>query len=297
MNLYHLRYFVTLAHLEHYTKAAEQLSITQPSLSHAIASLESELKLQLFQKDGRNIVLTKSGHSFLNKVEKILAQLDSAVSEMQMSENTEGTLDIAFVRFLGVDFIPTLLQEYKNVHPDKNIQFRLHNGGGLSATILEGLKAQKYDVAFCSKYKNDPLLDFTPVASQELVIIVSNNHPLAKYDSIDLKETLKYPQIAFHPRSGLRGVIDEMYESIGAHPRIAMEVEEDQVIAGMVARDFGIAVVPRMHVLDHLDVKVLSIASPKPSRIFYLVTLKNAYRTVLSNDFIKFAEAHEITLN
>ena len=58
MNLYHLRYFVTLAHLEHYTKAAEILAITQPSLSHAIASLEKELGVKLFEKEGRNVVLT-----------------------------------------------------------------------------------------------------------------------------------------------------------------------------------------------------------------------------------------------
>ena len=65
MNLYHLRYFVTLAHLEHYTKAAEILSITQPSLSHAISSLEKELGVKLFEKDGRNVVLTKCGQAFL----------------------------------------------------------------------------------------------------------------------------------------------------------------------------------------------------------------------------------------
>ena len=72
MNLYHLRYFVTLAHLEHYTKAAENLSITQPSLSHAISLLENELGVALFEKEGRNIVLTKYGKIFLKDVEKSL---------------------------------------------------------------------------------------------------------------------------------------------------------------------------------------------------------------------------------
>ena len=67
MNLYHLRYFVTLAKLEHYTKAAEELCITQPSLSHAISLLEKELGVTLFQKEGRNIVLTKCGKIFLRK--------------------------------------------------------------------------------------------------------------------------------------------------------------------------------------------------------------------------------------
>ena len=85
MNLYHLRYFVTLAHLEHYTKAAELLSITQPSLSHAISSLESELGVKLFEKEGRNIVLTKCGQAFLEDVEQSLSILDSSVNKLQMT--------------------------------------------------------------------------------------------------------------------------------------------------------------------------------------------------------------------
>lgn len=83
MNLYHLRYFVTLAHLEHYTKAAENLSITQPSLSHAISLLENELGVALFEKEGRNIVLTKYGKIFLKDVEKSLEILDSSVKSLK----------------------------------------------------------------------------------------------------------------------------------------------------------------------------------------------------------------------
>ena len=64
MNLNQLHYFVTLAHIEHYTRAAEMLSITQPSLSHAISMLEQELETNLFEKRGRNVVLTKYGKVF-----------------------------------------------------------------------------------------------------------------------------------------------------------------------------------------------------------------------------------------
>ena len=64
MNLYHLRYFSTLAHIEHYTKAADILAITQPSLSYAISTLEEELGVKLFEKNGRNVTLTKYGKVF-----------------------------------------------------------------------------------------------------------------------------------------------------------------------------------------------------------------------------------------
>ena len=90
MNLYHLRYFVTLAHMEHYTRAADLLAITQPSLSHAISSLESELGVKLFKKNGRNVTLTKYGKSFLTDAEDILQKLDSSVGNLQLAGKGEG---------------------------------------------------------------------------------------------------------------------------------------------------------------------------------------------------------------
>ena len=79
MNLFHLRYFVKLAHTKHYTRAAEELCITQPSLSHAITQLENELGLPLFERSGRNTELTRFGREFLETAERALSTLDSGV--------------------------------------------------------------------------------------------------------------------------------------------------------------------------------------------------------------------------
>lgn len=297
MNLYHLRYFVTLAHLEHYTKAAEQLSITQPSLSHAISSLENELDVRLFEKDGRNVVLTKWGATFLKDVEEVLSLLDSSIGNLQMIGSGNGTIHLAFVRTLGTEFIPRLMREFISSNPDKSIQFKLHNGGGLSADIIAGLKNKCYDVAFCSKHTADPAIDFVPIASQELVLIVPKEHPLAGKDCTMLCETLAYPQIVFDNRSGLRGIVDGLFSEIGAFPTPAMEAEEDQVVAGLVAQGFGIAIVPRMHILESLPVKILQITDPKPERNFYMASLKKSYSVPLVNDFkrftLQFAAAQE----
>ena len=73
MNLFHLRYFVKLAHTKHYTRAAEELCITQPSLSHAINQLENELGLPLFERTGRNTELTRFGEQFLETAESALS--------------------------------------------------------------------------------------------------------------------------------------------------------------------------------------------------------------------------------
>ncbi|MFR2926133.1 MAG: LysR family transcriptional regulator [Eubacterium sp.] len=79
MNIYNLRYFVTLARIRQYTKAAEELCITQPSLSHAISQMEKELGVKLFEKNGHKITLTQFGEEFLSYAEKTLDVLDDGM--------------------------------------------------------------------------------------------------------------------------------------------------------------------------------------------------------------------------
>ena len=172
MNLYHLRYFVTLAHLEHYTKAADVLAITQPSLSHAISSLEEELGVKLFEKNGRNVSLTKYGKSFLEDVEQTLNRLDSSVNGLQLAGKGEGQIDVAFLRTLGVDFMPKIIRSFLNANKGKQIHFNLFCDKVLTGDILTGLKEKKYDIGFCSKFDDEPLIEFIPVAKQDLVVIV-----------------------------------------------------------------------------------------------------------------------------
>ncbi len=293
MNLHHLRYFVTLAHLEHYTKAAKQLSITQPSLSHAIAALEEELNVRLFEKDGRNVVLTRWGNVFLKDVEEIVSHLDSSVANLKMTGTGNGTIDIGCVRVLGASYVPGLMREFIKANPDKNISYRLHSEGRLSAEIIEGLKNRQFDVAFCSKYKDDPAIDFVKVASQDLVMAVPPDHPLAAQNTVKLKDTLAYPQIFFNRRSGLRDIIDGLFAKAGGYPDCIMEIEEDMVVAGLVAQGFGIAVVPHMRVLHDLPVKALKIIEPVPERDFYMASLKGTYFAPLVVSFKEFTSTYK----
>ena len=92
MNLLHLRYFVELAHTKHFTRAAERLCITQPSLSHAIAQLEKELGVPLFKKTGRKTRLTRFGEEFLPCAEHTLASLDAGVSSLQKAARGAGII-------------------------------------------------------------------------------------------------------------------------------------------------------------------------------------------------------------
>lgn len=289
MNLYHLRYFVTLAHLEHYTKAADKLSITQPSLSHAMSLLEKELGVQLFEKDGRNVVLTKYGRIFLGYVEKSLATLDSGVDTLQKIGRGEGKIRLAFLRTLGINFVPGITKSFLESNSDRSIDFNFHTG--LTSDIIQGLKNEKYDIAFCSKIDDEPKIDFIPVAAQELVLIVPKGHPLAARKTVNLTETIPYPQIFFTHTSGLRPIIDGLFKQIGQKPEIKYEVEEDQVIAGLVSQNLGIAITPNMPILNSLNVNILKIAYPSFQRLFYLAVMKNIYLTPAVRNFRNFVIA------
>ena len=291
LNLYHLRYFVTLAHLEHYTKAAEELMITQPSLSHAISLLEKELGVLLFEKEGRNIALTKYGRIFLADVTNSLEILDSGIKTFKMISTGEGRIDFAFLRTLGTDLVPEISRSFLQEHQKKSIEFHFHNGA-TTADIIQGLKDRKYDLAFCSKMEKELSIEFTPISSEELVLIVPTDHPLAVKKTIDLIETISYPQIFFTHKSGLRPIIDDLFRQIGEQPIIAYEVEEDQVIAGLVAKNFGIAVSPNMPILNSMNLKVIKIASPSFERIFYLAVMKDRYLAPVVQEFKNFVIKH-----
>lgn len=287
MNLYHLRYFVTLAHFEHYTKAAEELSITQPSLSNAISLLEDELGVRLFEKEGRNIVLTKYGKTFLTSVEQSLHILDSSVKEMKTIGMGEGVIDLGFLTTLGTHFIPKLSQDFSLNNINQDIRFNFYSAP-TTADILKDLKEKKYDIAFCSKVDKEKSIEFIPVAKQKLVLIVPLGHPLSNKKSIDLRDTLEYPQIVFSEKSGLRVIIDDLFKKIDEKPTISYEIDEDQVIAGLVSKNFGIAIVPYMPILEFMDVKSLEIRYPSWERNFYLATLKDSYLSPSVKNFKKY---------
>lgn len=286
MNLYQLRYFVKLAHIGHYTRTAEQLCITQPSLSHAIRQLESELGVPLFEKSGRNTTLTHYGKEFLDCVEHTLDTLDSGIETLQRCSKGEGMIRLGLLRTLGIDYIPRITARFLAQNPDRSIQFTYHTG--ITSELLDGLSTRKYDLVFCSQPTDEYNFTSIPVEKQDLVLIVPRNHPLAGKHSLELAETLPYPHIYFARKSGMRTVVDGLFSKIGANPQIAYETEEDEVIAGLVAQGFGIAVVPYMDLLMKLDIKIIQISSPVWERNFYMVNNDQVYMSPAVRSFRQF---------
>ena len=289
VNLFYLRYFVKLAQVQHYTKAAEQLCITQPSLSHAISQLEKELGVPLFEKSGRNTTLTRFGREFLACAQRTLSTLDAGVSSLQRSAKGEGLIRLGLLRTLGVEFIPKLAAGFLQANGEKEIQFTFHTG--VTQQLVEGLAAGEYDLVFCSKPREEMCLTALPVHSQDMVAIVPENHPLAVLHTVTPKQLLPYPMIYFSNGSGLRYVVDAMFAQTPGAPNIAYETEEDQVIAGLVAQGFGIAVVPYMDLLLKLDLRILQIDGV-PKRKLYMIHNEKVFIPPVVEQFRQYVLEH-----
>ena len=262
MNLNHLYYFRTLAKEQHYTRAAHILNITQPSLSHAINALEKELNVKLFEKIGRNARLTKEGELFCRYVIQSLDMLDEGRRVVgEVSGMAGGYIDIGYIYTLGSHFIPQNMSDYMKENEGKNIRFSF--GQGTTEQMIEELKKGTYDLVFSSYKEGEDRLNFTPVVEEELVLITPKGHPLAEEEAVDLAKTTDYPYIMFSRKSGLRPFINKLFAEVKAQPFIAYEGEEDSSVAGLVAAGLGISIVPRIPILETMEVETIPIKRPE----------------------------------
>ena len=214
-------------------------------------------------------MLTRYGEEFLTCAELTLSTLDAGIESIRRNAQGEGLIRLGLLRTLGVEFIPRLAAGFLKENAPLNIQFTFHTG--VTQDLLDGLAVGKYDLVFCSEPPFRLNVTAIPVQKQDLVLIVPKHHPLASHLTIDLTETAPYPQIFFEKSSGIRSVVDKMFRQAEVEPQIAYETEEDQVIAGLVAQGFGIAVVPYMDLLLKLDLKILPICSPASERELFMV--------------------------
>lgn len=287
MQLKQLQYFYVLGKMEHCTKAAEKLYITQPSLSHAISELEKELGTPLFEKEGRNIHLNKYGQSFLPHVEKALSELEIGEKKLLKLKNpTEDNIDLGYLYRLGDHFVPKIISAFSSKTEYKNINFSFNQGN--TQNLIDGLKNEKFDLVFCSHVENEPDIDFLPIIEEELVVIVAKDHPLSKLKSVTLEEISPYPFISFSHKSGLRPIIDDVLKNANVEPKTVSETELDTAIAGLVQINLGIAILPKMPVLKDFAVKILKLKDHIPKRLIYLARVSKRYHTPAMNSFQNF---------
>lgn len=203
MNLEQLRYFVMVAQLEHYGRAAKALYITQSALSNSMRRLEQELGVELFEHVGRNVVLTPQGKKFLSSVSGILEELDNAIEQMKgFAKESNSRIRIGAVASLLRGFLSGLLNAYNNEIFGK-VNFDISQKGSTKECI-SGLRANLLDVAFC------------------------DSHPLAKEDSVSLADLQNYRLLTYREPSYMYYALQGCFSEWGFKP---IESFEDEISA------------------------------------------------------------------
>lgn len=293
MNLQQLYYFRKLAEVQHYTEAAKALYITQPSLSDSIASLESELSVALFQKKGRGIELTKYGQEFYQYVNQALGVLEHGIAIMkEKSDSVTGTIDVGCIPTLIGDFLPDALDLYHEKHPQVNFNIFQDK----SIPVAEGVSAGDYDIGFCSMVENKEDLVFVPITYQELIVIVRNGHPLARYDSMELTALRDYTLSTYRDTIPIGKTIRKILKDKGLEA--AYSYDDEISIAGRINCSSKAAIVadtPFLKQFDNLK-KIHLTDVPLGSRMLYMVYSKKNFITAAVEAFANFMVANCLNL-
>ncbi|MGG2108818.1 LysR family transcriptional regulator, partial [Lysinibacillus pakistanensis] len=164
-----LEYFVTVAKLEHMTRAAEALAISQPALSRSISKLEEELGVPLFDRQGRSIMLNRYGELFLYRVQRMRKEYEKAVLELQELNNPElGDVSLGFLHTLGTSIVPDLIRAFRQQHP----QIRFHFTQNYSHSQLKQLLAGELDLCLLAAIDTEPPVCWRELWRDELFIMV-----------------------------------------------------------------------------------------------------------------------------
>lgn len=276
MTLQQLQYFRVLAKVQHYTKAAEILLISQPSLSYSIAELEKELNISLFLRQGKKIKLSFYGELFLSYVEKSLDFLDEGKKMLKVyADPAQGRINLGYLYSLSSFLIPKIIENFYKDKSNQAITFNFVQN--LNNMLIDDLKNGKVDLAFCVNPPKDAAC--IPIMEQELYLIVPKNHHFAGRKEICLLEAKNEPFVLVNKNSGLRGMIEDTFQEIRIKPKIVFEAEECNAVMTFVSLNFGVSIIPKVPALSNIDVAVLKIIDPPCARTIYMAWMENRYLT------------------
>ena len=271
MNLSQLYYFAKLSEMQHYANAAKELYITQPSLSHAIKSLEAELGAPLFEREGRRMKLTPLGRAFAEHVKRGLREIDKGVALAQeYNGKLSGTVNIGAIYTVQGDYLPMLLRDY-HAQYGQTVKFNLFQG--FSTPLVEALERDEYDVAFTAKVPNKPELCFEHVVSQSVSLG-------------DLRGRLVY---TYRRGTPIGENVNDALEEFGVSA--VQEYEDEISLGGMVQADpraVGLATLS-IGLKSFSDIVIIPIEDiPQDFHRIYMVYKRDAFRSRAVESFIEF---------
>ncbi len=238
MELNQLKYFQTVARLEHMTQAAQELSIAQPSLSQAIAKLEQELGAPLFERRGRAIQLNSYGKAFLAWVEQAFAALEAGKREVADLAGLERGL--VKLGLYGLSNSAALFRTFQRHYPD--VTFRLFRPA--TQEMLAQLVRGDIDLCFTYAYAH-PDITWVPLLTEEICLAVPEDHRFAERGSIPLSEAAHEKFLLIKPAYAFRELTEGFCRKAGFEPKVIFDGDESAAaIAEFVRAGLGISFFP-----------------------------------------------------
>jgi len=238
MDLLQLRYFRVVARAEHMTRAAEELSIAQPSLSKTIGRLEAELGVPLFDRQGRQLRLNRFGRAFLARVEPALRGLDEGRREVRdLAGLARGEVRVAAP---SLHWLPDLVGGFLAAHPA--VRVRLFQQA--AREMRRQLDAGDIDLYFSSVHPDRPGVEWRPLHTAEILLVVPPGHRFVGRGSVPLREVAGEGVVIGKAGDELRDAMEAYCRQAGFALGVVCEADEPAAIRGFVDAGLGVAFIP-----------------------------------------------------
>lgn len=283
MELLQLRYFCEIAKQQSISKSAISLHVSQPSLSRSLASLEDELGVKLFERTGRTIQLNYYGKTFYEKVKTGLGQIDNASLELaDLKAEPCGHINVLVLAASSVT--PDLFINFHKAYPNITLSLKQQSTHNL-------LQAGDFDFAISATPADYSGLTNIKLMTEDLVLAVHVNHPLARKREIDLAEAAPYGFITYSPGPSIRTLTDNLCLQAGFKPHIILESDSLSTYKSFIQSEMGITLIPHQSQRSLFSPKIIPvrIKSPECRRILYLSYPENHYINQAGKVFIDFS--------
>lgn len=244
LSFVHLRTFLTVIKLGSFTRAAHELSLTQPAVSGHIAALESEFGMALFNRTGKKIVLTDAGSILQKGARDILDRVEDLKGELNdLKALRGGTIRIGASKIIGVYMLPRILMAFRDQFPDIELQISIHSAHTISAQVEDNA----YDLAIVGE--GDQIasrnIGTKVIGEDRLVVIASAHHPLANRQIVTIKDLGDEPFILSGRLTASLQSLKAQLSELGVNLKSSIEMDEAGAIKRAVEEGAGLAILSR----------------------------------------------------
>ena len=274
MDVRQLRYFLSVARCRSFSRAALELNVAQPALSHHVANLEAELGVKLFERSTKGVTPTECGETLIRHSETIIRQFNQATVDVKAtSAHPSGTVSIGVPTSISIELTVPLLHEVEKRFPAITLRVIENHSGYLSEWVLAG----RLDLAILFDIDADAPFDLKPLMQERLYFVTSPGGFIEGRKAIDLAEIRDQRLVLTGSSHGLRHAIDRY--SMGASLNIDVKTEVDSLVAikQLVASGYGSSILPWGAVQSECAAGLLQavpIEKPQIERKVYLTSAR-----------------------